>query len=342
MGQSVQTTPTSQKTVWQIKSRIPKTAVIGVLCGGPSAEREVSLRSGQNCWDALQRLGYTNATLIDVDENIAQTIHNQKIEIAFLTVHGQYGEDGCIQGLLELLKIPYTGNRVTASAITMDKDITKRLLKEAGLPILPSVMLQAGEAHSPQAILKATQSLPFPVMVKPASQGSSVGMSKVNTPEDLPAAVAEALRHDVKVLVESYRVGQSLTVGVVEINGTPEVTPILELRPKTEWYDYEAKYTAGMTEFILPAEINAETTRNIQATTLAAHHSMGCRGVSRIDFILDAEGCYYILEVNTIPGMTTLSDLPAQAEAMGLSYDQLVEALLQTALPTAEAPPDAA
>lgn len=308
---------------------LSKETRIGVLYGGLSSEREVSLRSGKNCYDALVRLGYESATLIDVDQHIAQVLAERKIQVAYIALHGKYGEDGCIQGLLELMGIPYTGCRVAASALTMNKALTKSVLKDAGLPVIDSVVFKSGSVNGkPIAI-----DLPYPVMVKPINEGSSIGMSKVDRSEDIKAALQTAFTYADEVMVEQYVFGKSLTVGVVEVGGQPQVTPILELRPtQSEWYDLEAKYTEGGTEFILPAELSAETTQAIQDATLKAHLAAGCRGVSRIDFVVGADNKFYILEINTIPGMTNLSDLPAQAKAMGIQYDQLVECILKTAI----------
>lgn len=306
--------------------QLTRTTRIGVLYGGLSSEREVSLRSGKNCFEALRRLGYEKAMLIDVQQDIGKQLLEHQVELAYIALHGRYGEDGCIQGLLEILGIPYTGCRVIASALTMNKALTKSVLKDAGLPVIQSVTLK--EPDPAQA-----DGLRYPVMVKPLNEGSSYGMSKVDSPEQLPAALAEAFRYDREVMVEQYVKGKSLTVGVVRMDGRDVATPILELRPvKSDWYDLEAKYTEGMTEFILPAELPAEVTAAIQQATLKAHQATGCHGVSRIDFVTDADNNFYILEINTIPGMTNLSDLPAQAKAMGVSYDQLVEYILKTAV----------
>lgn len=309
--------------------QISKQTRVTVLCGGLSSEREVSLRSGKNCFEALQRLGYENAQLIDVDKTIAQRLIETQTEVAFLALHGKYGEDGCIQGLLEILDIPYTGNRVAASAITMDKDTTKKILRDAELPVIPSVTVQ--QNGRPDFALTAFEALQFPVMVKPANEGSSIGMSKVNTLTELQPALQTAVKYCPTILVEEFVAGKSITVGVIEQNGKPVATPILELRTKTEWYDLEAKYTEGLTEFILPAELSEEVTQAIQKTTIQAHQAVGCKGVSRVDFVVAPDNTFYILEINTIPGMTNLSDLPAQAKAMGIGYDALVELILKTA-----------
>jgi len=311
------------------KHSLSKSARIGVLYGGLSSEREVSLISGRNCYEALRRLGYENAELIDVDQQIARTLADRKVEVAYIALHGKYGEDGCIQGLLELMGVPYTGCRVAASALTMNKALTKSVLKDAGLPVIDSVVIKAGTVNGKPVEI----GLSYPVMVKPINEGSSIGMSKVDKPEDLKDALKTAFKYADEVMVEQYVFGKSLTVGVVEVDGQPKVTPILELRPtKSEWYDLEAKYTEGGTEFILPAELSEEVTRAIQDATLKAHVAAGCRGMSRIDFVVDSDNKFYILEINTIPGMTPLSDLPAQAKAMGIDYDQLVEYILNTAV----------
>jgi D-alanine-D-alanine ligase len=302
---------------------------IAVICGGMSTEREVSLRSGRNCLEALHRLGYRNAFLLDMDRHIARHLMDERVDVAFLALHGRYGEDGCIQGMLEILGIPYTGNRVMASAITMDKAMTKTVLQAAGLPVLPSVTVTCQDKQ--WVYSGDMKALPFPVMVKPASVGSSVGMTKVDHLSSLDAALKTAAQHAATVLVEEFVSGQSLTVGVFQHKGQPVVTPILELRTKTGWYDYEAKYTQGLTDFILPADLPDNVTHAIQDTTLRAHQAAGCYGVSRTDFVMDAQQRFFILEINTIPGMTDLSDLPAQAQAMGIDYDTLVDCILQTA-----------
>jgi D-alanine-D-alanine ligase len=308
-------------------SLVPYDKKIGVLCGGLSSEREVSLRSGKNCHEALLRLGYKNAEIIDVDKDIAQTLKNKGIEIAYIALHGKYGEDGCIQGVLEILGIPYTGCGVRASAISMNKEYTKLILKSKNLPVIKSVMV-----HSSDNMAEQTSGINFPVMVKPVSEGSSIGMSKVNEFAELGKAVIEALKYNSDVMIEEFIKGKSLTTGVLDIDGNTVATPILELRTKTEWYDYEAKYTHGLTEFILPAEIDKETTERVQKLAVDSHKAVGAYGMSRVDFLVDENNTPYILEINTIPGMTDLSDLPAQAKTMGISYDELVRIILNSAL----------
>ena len=307
---------------------ISKETVIGVLCGGMSSEREVSLRSGKNCFEALKRLGYKNAVLIDVDKDIANTLKQKGVEVAYIALHGKYGEDGGIQGLLEILGIPYTGCGVKASAICMDKETTKRVVATQGVPVIPSVLVYGATDLS----RLDDKAINFPVMVKPINEGSSIGMSKVDTPDKLKDAVKEAMKYNSTVMLENFVEGKSVTVGVLDKDGDTIATPILELRSKTGWYDYEAKYTKGLTEFILPAEIDEKMTKYVQNLAVKAHKAADAWGMSRIDFIV-TENEDYMLEINPIPGMTDLSDLPAQAKEMGIEYDQLVEIILKSAKP---------
>ena len=299
---------------------IQKEAKIAVLCGGMSSEREISLRSGKNCLAALHRLGYMNAQIVDVTQNIMNDLKG--FEYAYNTLHGKYGEDGCIQGILEILKIPYTGCGVMASAICMNKEYTKKVMSTAGLPLISSVYLLPNEDP-----IEKVKDLSFPLMIKPVSEGSSFGMNKVNNNEELVKAVEEARKYNSEILIEEYLVGIAATVGVLEKEGKAFATEILELRPKNEWYDYEAKYTKGMTEFILPAELSEEMTEKVKNNAVRAFEVCGCSGVSRVDFLI-VNNIPYILEINTNPGMTDTSDLPAQAAACGIDYDNLVEMVL--------------
>lgn len=302
---------------------IQKDSKIAVLCGGMSSEQEVSRRSGKNCYEALLRLGYNNSKLVEVTENIANDLKG--FDIAYNALHGKYGEDGCIQGLLELLKIPYTGCGVMASAICMNKEYTKKILSTAGLPLIKSILITQGDN-----LYKKVKELNYPMMVKPVSEGSSFGMAKVNNIDELVKAVFNASKFKQDILIEEYLEGKSATVGVLEDKGVTFATEILELRPHNEWYDYEAKYTKGMTDFILPAEISDEMTKQVKELSIKAFKVCGCSGVSRVDFLI-VDNIPYILEINTSPGMTDTSDLPAQAAAMGISYDELVEMTLMSA-----------
>lgn len=309
-----------------IQNKIDKSAKIAVLCGGMSSEAEVSRRSGNGCYNALKRLGYTNIELVEVDENIAQKLKNGEYEYAYNALHGKYGEDGCIQGILEILQIPYTGCGVMSSAVCMNKEYTKRILSTCkDIPLIKSVFVQKGED-----VKEKTKNLKYPLITKPVSEGSSFGMTKVNTPDELEKAYNDAIKYNDDVLIEEYLVGICATVGVLEGENGIFATEILELRPKNEWYDYEAKYTKGMTEFILPAELSDEMTKQVKNTAIKAFQIAGCKGVSRVDFLI-VDNIPYVLEINTSPGMTDTSDLPAQAAAMGISYDNLVEIILNGA-----------
>ena len=306
---------------------ISKESKIAVLCGGMSSEAEVSRRSGKGCFDALQRLGYKNAELVEVDKDIANKLKNGKYDYAYNALHGKYGEDGCIQGILEILQIPYTGCGVMSSAICMNKEYTKRILSTCkDIPLAKSVFVRKGEN-----VMEMTKDLRFPVITKPVSEGSSFGMTKVNTREELDAAYKEAVKYNDDVLIEEFINGVFVTVGVLEKDGKNFATEILEIRPKNEWYDFDAKYTPGKSEFILPANLSPELTKRTKEISVKAHEIAGCRGVSRVDFMISDDGIPYVIEINTSPGMTATSDLPAQSKVMGISYDDLVQIILNGA-----------
>ena len=307
-------------------SKIDKNTKIAVLCGGMSAEREVSLRSGKNVLAALLKLGYKNSILIDVDKNVAKNLADNNVEICYNTLHGRYGEDGCIQGLLEIMGIKYSGCNVKSSAICMDKDTTKNVLAENGLSIIKSVCVNKGDNYK-----EKVKKLNFPLMIKPAKEGSSIGMSKVENIDELDSAMEIAYKSDSKVLIEEYLQGYSCTVGVLQDGDKVFATPILGFETKTEWYDYEAKYTEGMTKFVLPANLDDATTEKVQKMAIDAFCACECTGVSRVDFLI-YNNIPYVLEINTNPGMTDLSDLPAQARHMGIDYNLLVDIILNTAL----------
>lgn len=312
---------------YTVQNKIDRNAKIAVLCGGMSSEAEVSRRSGKNCFGALQRLGFKNAELVEVDKNIAQKLQDGKYDYAYNALHGKYGEDGCIQGILEILQIPYSGCGVMSSAICMNKEYTKRILStHPEIPLAKSAFVRKGED-----VMEKTKNLKYPVFTKPVSEGSSFGMTKVNSKEELKAAYDEAVKYNDDVLIEEFINGVFVTVGVLEKDGKNFATEILEIRPKNEWYDYEAKYTPGMSEFILPANLSKELTEKVKQFAVIAHETAGCRGVSRVDFMISDDGIPYVIEINTSPGMTETSDLPAQSKIMGIDYDNLVEIILSGA-----------
>lgn len=301
-----------------------KDAKIAVLCGGMSSEREVSLRSGKNCLGALHRLGYKNAEIVDVSPNVMNDLKG--FEYAYNTLHGKYGEDGCIQGVLELMKIPYTGCGVMSSAICMNKEYTKKVLStNKNIPLIKSAFVRKGDD-----LMKAVEGLQYPLITKPVSEGSSFGMTKVNKPEELQSAYDEALKFNDDVLIEEFIDGFFITVGVLEKDGKAFATEILEIRTKTEWYDFDAKYTKGLSEFIVPATgLSKEATELTKKIAVEAHETAGCSGVSRVDFMVKDDKPYF-LEINTNPGMTDTSDLPAQAKVCGIDYDNLVLMILNS------------
>ncbi len=308
--------------------KINKNSKIAVLCGGLSNEREVSLRSGRNVFRALIELGYKDVSLIDVDRNIASILKETKIEYAINVLHGRYGEDGCIQGVLEFLNIPYSGCSVKSSAICMDKIMTKKVLSSEKINLIKSVNVTKDNYKT------KVKELNYPIIIKPANEGSSIGMTKVNDESELDCAMDEALKCDKEILIEEYLEGTSATVGVLEREKEGKIetfaTPILAFKTKTEWYDYEAKYTKGLTEFILPANFDENLTEQIKNMAIKAHKACSCSGVSRVDFLVH-NNIPYILEINTNPGMTDTSDLPAQAQAMGINYNELVNIILKSA-----------
>lgn len=309
-----------------VESSINKNSKIAVLCGGLSSEHDVSMRSGKGCYDALKRLGFNNAELVEVDENIAEKLKAGKYDYAYNALHGKYGEDGCIQGVLEVLKIPYSGCGVMSSSICMNKEYTKRILStNPDIPMAKSAFVRKGDD-----LFEKTKDLKYPLFTKPVSEGSSFGMTKVNKPEELQAAYDAAIKYNDDVLVEEFIDGFFVTVGVLEKDGKPFATEILEIRPKTEWYDFEAKYTSGMSDFICPANLSKEVTEHVKEVAVKAFETAGCRGVSRIDFMM-MNDIPYLLEINTSPGMTSTSDLPAQSKAMGIDYDELVLLILNSA-----------
>ncbi len=310
----------------EIKNVIDKNAKIAVLAGGMSSEHDVSMRSGKGCFEALQRLGFNNAELVVVDKDIANKLKEGKYDYAFNALHGKYGEDGCIQGVLEILQIPYTGCGVMSSSLCMNKEFTKRILStNPDIVMAKSAFVRKGDD-----LIEKTKDLTYPLFVKPVCEGSSFGMTKVDKKEDLQSAYETAVKYNDDVLIEEFIDGFFVTVGVLEKDEKPFATEVLEIRPKNEWYDFEAKYTNGMSEFICPARLSDEVTKRVKEAAVMAFETAGCRSVSRVDFMMK-DNVPYLLEINTSPGMTAVSDLPAQAAAMGINYDNLVLLILNSA-----------
>jgi D-alanine-D-alanine ligase len=297
-----------------------------VLCGGWSLEREVSLRSGKNVYNALKNMG-CNAILIDVDKDIVDVLKKEKPDAAFNALHGIFGEDGGVQAILDMLEIPYSGSGVLASAIGMDKLMSKRVAISVG--IKTSDFLEIKDFENDRE--KAIGEIGFPMVVKPVKEGSSLGVSIVKNTNELYKAVEELKKSHGSLFCEKYIKGREVTVGVISGYNEIKALPILELCPKKDFYDFEAKYTKGLTEFILPAKISDNMRDDIQGEALKMHQTLGCKGASRSDFIIDENNVVYFLEINTSPGMTDTSDVPAEAASEGINMEELVLKILQSA-----------
>ena len=294
---------------------------VAVLFGGDSAEREVSLKSGTMVLEALREAG-VDAHGFDPAQRPLEDLTREGFACVFIALHGRHGEDGTVQGALELLGIPYTGSGVLASALAMDKMRTKLLWRGAG--IATPAYEQMNERSDAEALVRR---LGLPIMVKPACEGSSIGMSKVRRVEDLAGAYALAARHDSVVIAEQFIDGIELTAGVLD--DLP--LPLIRLETPRDFYDYEAKYNSDDTRYILPCGLPADVERVLQGEALRAYASLGCRGWGRVDFLLNREGRPFFLEVNTSPGMTDHSLVPMAARHMGLSYRDLCLRILALA-----------
>lgn len=298
---------------------------IVVLKGGLSTEREVSLNSGAACARALRNAGFEHVTELDVGADVALRLAELKPDVAFNALHGRFGEDGCVQGILELMRIPYTHSGVRASAIAMDKPAAKVVFAAAGLPLAEGVEATAGEAA-------ASHLMKPPYVVKPTNEGSSVGVHIVRPGDNrYPQGLTESWAPTKAVLLERFIPGRELTVAVME----DRALAVTEILPATEFYDYEAKYAAGGSRHVVPAEIPAAVTEKAKALAVAAHRALGCRGVSRTDFRYDdtpgGTGELIVLEVNTQPGMTATSLVPEQAAYLGMSFEALVTWMVEDA-----------
>lgn len=306
---------------------------IGVLMGGRSAEREVSLRTGEAIDQALRAKGYQSVK-IDVDLDIVEKIKAEKIGLAFLALHGRYGEDGTIQGLLEMLDIPYTGSGVLSSAMAMDKIVAKKMLLFEGLATPQFILLGHKEFASldlPAFLSKVSKEMGYPVVVKAPTQGSSIGISIVRQEQDLIPALQLSFQYDPVALIEQFIVGVEVTAAVLG-NSEPAVLPLIEIRSSTGVYDYETKYTPGMSEHIIPPGITEEQQADVKNSAVCAFKALGCRGLARVDYIVDGQGRPYILELNTLPGMTATSLFPDAARAAGIEFPELVDKIVQLAL----------
>ncbi|HPT68720.1 MAG TPA: D-alanine--D-alanine ligase [Syntrophomonas sp.] len=299
-----------------------------VLMGGISEEREVSLRSGKAVLDALLALDY-EALAIDFNSSAIKEIIEYKPDLVFIALHGKYGEDGTVQGLLDSLQIPYTGSGVATSAICIDKVLSKRFFNAEGIPNAPFRIIFNHDLTDPDILREQLISnIGLPMVVKAATQGSSIGTFIIKDENEILSAVNNAFKYSREVLIEKFIDGQELTVAIIG-NEEPQVLPLIEITSANEFYDYESKYTKGMCEHIIPARIGEESQAEITRLSKLVYTLMGCRGFARVDFMLDKSGQPYVLEVNTIPGMTEMSLVPDAARAAGISFIELIEKIVR-------------
>jgi len=309
---------------------------VAVLKGGRSLEREVSLRSGARVEDALERLGH-EVVAVDVGGDLVERLRAERADVAFVALHGRDGEDGTVQELLELLDVPYTGSGVSACIRCMDKVLAKHLMRDRDIPTPDFYSFNETafkELGAAGALPEIEARLDFPIVVKPAAQGSALGIKFARTPADVPTALVAAFSYDRKVLLERHVEGSDLAVSVVELQDGPVALPVVEAVPQQEdFYDFEARYEIGRTEFVCPARIDDEIAAEAQRRALQVYELFGCYGFARVDLMLEREtGELFVLEANAIPGLTETSLLPQAAEAHGLGFDALVERLIELAL----------
>lgn len=301
---------------------------VAVLMGGMSGEREVSLETGKAISGALDELGY-NVVEIDAGLDLPLVLERNKPDAVFIALHGRGGEDGTVQGLLEIMRIPYTGCGVMASALTMDKIITKQVIAYNGVPVIDGLSADGNDGIE-VVEERVNKQLGFPLIVKPSCEGSSLGVTKVESQNDLADALKTVFEIDKRAVIEKFIDGRLLTVGI--FGDKPVILPVLEVKTTKLFYDYQAKYEPGYTEYHVPADIDDYLAEKASEISLKAFEVLQCEGVARVDLMLEQEtGNLYVLEVNTIPGMTAASLLPKAAAAEGISFPELVEIILKGA-----------
>ncbi|MBN1334790.1 MAG: D-alanine--D-alanine ligase [Deltaproteobacteria bacterium] len=288
---------------------------VGVLLGGMSAERAISTKSGHAVAGALARRGW-DVVEVDVGPDLPERLRAERVEAAWIALHGRFGEDGCVQGLLEVMRIPYTGSGPTASAVAMDKHLTKRILEGSGVLLPPHRLWHRGAPLPPD--------LAYPLVCKTPDGGSTIGTAICPDASRLEATLEACLAHGERILLESYVTGDEITVAMLD--GSP--LPVVAIRPESGFFDFEAKYTQGRTRYVVPADVPDDVARVAQEAATSAFRTLGLSGVARADFIADAQGRPWFLEVNTVPGMTETSLSPMAAAAVGISFDDLVERVL--------------
>jgi D-alanine-D-alanine ligase len=301
-------------TIEQLKNK-----KIGVLYGGLSSEREISIKSGKAVLNALKKLKF-NAVGIDAGKNVSQKIKKEKIDFAYIVLHGQFGEDGTIQGMLEVMGIPYTGCGVFASSASMDKDVSKRLFKCAGVLTPGWFALKKFEA--------VPEIKKYPVVVKPSRQGSAIGVSIVESKADFAKAAKEAFKYGDEIIVEEFVKGTEITAGILD----GQALPVVEIIPKGKFYDFKSKYQKGGSRHLIPARISKKAYARAQADAKKIFDTFKCRAVCRVDMIVDSQDKVWTLENNTVPGMTETSLLPDEAKACGISFEELVLKIMECSL----------
>jgi D-alanine-D-alanine ligase len=303
---------------------------VAVLRGGRSAEREVSLRSGAQVEKALRSRGH-DVTGVDVDLHTWDVLRDGEFACVFNALHGRLGEDGTIQGMLELLGLPYTGSGVLASALCMDKARANAMLEAAGLDVPPFEEIEVKEGVAPDVVERLVAMYGLPLVIKPVREGSTIGLTIAQDVDQAASGLVLAARYDRRVMVQEFARGTEITVGVL---ATPEiqVLPTLEIVSDNPVYDYDAKYTAGKSHHIIPARIPEPAEREAADSARRAFVELGCAGMARVDIIVDADGTPWVLEVNTVPGLTELSLLPDAARAAGIAFDELCQRLVDHAI----------
>lgn len=310
----------------KVRAKKYKLGRIGVLMGGPSSERQISLKSGQAVYRALKEQGL-DAVPLDIRNDPSKRIKKAGISIAFIALHGRFGEDGTIQRILESLHIPYTGSGTIASYLCLDKIASRRIFKNYNIPVPEYDILNR---KSWKMYFKRLD-FKFPVVVKPSSQGSSIGVSFVDRANKLEQALDYAFSYDETIIIEKYIEGREVTVGILE----DKPLPVIEISPLRKFFDFQAKYEKGKSDYIVPARLPPASYSRIQRTGLLAHQALGCHTFSRVDMILN-RGTPYVLEVNSIPGLTSTSLLPMAARAQGISFGQLCLKIIHSAIKKAE------
>ena len=306
-----------------------KKECIAVVMGGPSEEREISFMTGNAVVQALQEKGY-DVVAVDLDPaSLPQQLAACGATVVFNAVHGLYGEDGRMQGILEMINMPYTGSGVLSSALSMDKAYSKRMFQAQNIPTPKCIFAVANEKKD--TVQEILEKFSLPVVVKPAAQGSSIGVEIVKNQAELAAAIAEAFSYGQEIVIEEFIKGQEIAAGVLETLEGIVPMPLVLIEPHSGAYDYKSKYTKGATVYTVPAPLTNEVTQKIQEVALAAYKALGCRGVARADILLTATGEALVLEMNSVPGMTSTSLIPKAAAAMNITFPDLCEQILRTA-----------